>query len=237
MIVVGHRSYGRVYAHKGEFLETQFAHIDFLPLFPIGSQWITQKVGGHRVGFPVRLNLKSVAAGYLRVWGVGITSAMFAAGAIVATCVAAALVAWSWTWRPLPRGLRRASDFNRVAFASRCEPRWMKRAQRIGNEEALRKSAERHGARAPEDVARFGAKDATEAAIAYGLLRLAAVEHRDAAAQAERILASAFEPLTTEAGPYREAPPPVAGAFGAEISSAAAEQARAARLVFAPAAK
>src|SRR5437764_2188422 len=170
MIVIGHRPYGRVHAHEGEHLETQFAHIDFLPLFPIGSQWITHEAGGNRIGFPVRLSLKSLAAGYLRVWGPLVAFVLFALGGILASCVIAALVAWSWTWWRLPRALRRRSDFNRVAFGSRCEPKWMTRAQRIGNEEALRKSAARRGARSPEDVARFGATDANEAVIAYGLL-------------------------------------------------------------------
>lgn len=60
------------------------------------------------------------------------------------------------------------------------------------------------GGRSPEDVANFGAHNPDERLCAYGLLRLAAVEHRDkaAAAAADKLLAG-LQPASTEGSPYR----------------------------------
>jgi hypothetical protein len=63
VVIYGRRAYGRVHQHEGEYADTQFAHIDFIPLFPIGSFWVTQDLGnGQRMGFPIKLNGRSVAA-------------------------------------------------------------------------------------------------------------------------------------------------------------------------------
>ena len=59
VVIYGRRAYGRVHQHEGEYADTQFAHIDFIPLFPIGSFWVTQDLGnGQRMGFPIKLNGK-----------------------------------------------------------------------------------------------------------------------------------------------------------------------------------
>lgn len=241
VIVYGRRAYGRVRAHGGEHLETVFAHVDFLPLFPIKSQWITHDLGkGQRTGFPVPLHARSVAAGYLRIWGPPLACAALAVPVVgVALAgVLAALTIWSWTWRSL-RGAAaaRRSDFNRVAFGSRCEPAWLPEDLRRELEAQLQAAWERRDdPRPPDDVARFGAKDANEAVLAYGLLRLAAVRHRsaDGHAAAERILASAYEVMPSDGGPYRgseelggaPAAPPT---FGDAVHARAAEYAAASR--------
>ena len=69
VIIYGRRAYGRVHQHEGEYAQTTFAHIDFVPLFPTGSFWVTDDRGGQRFGFPIKLNGRSVLATYLRVWG------------------------------------------------------------------------------------------------------------------------------------------------------------------------
>lgn len=236
VVIYGRRAYGRVHQHEGEYADTQFAHIDFIPLFPIGSFWVTQDLGnGQRMGFPIKLNGKSVAATYLRIWGLPIAIALLAAssslGSTIAGVVVGALSLWSWTWRSRRGDMElRRSDFDRVALGSRCNPAWMTADMRDRIGKSLETSlAKREDARPPDDVARFGAKDVQEAVLAYGVLRVSAVKHRAAGTSADRLLASAFEQLPTEGGPYRESIGSAVPELGAAISAAARAQAEAAR--------
>src|SRR5437763_6026203 len=64
-IVAGERSYGRVAECGNEFVQTRFAHVWFLPLVPITSQW-AHGVGYATCGFEIRTDARSVAATYLR---------------------------------------------------------------------------------------------------------------------------------------------------------------------------
>jgi hypothetical protein len=100
--------------------------------------------------------------------------------------------------------------------------------ERVGKslENAL---AKREDARPPDDVARFGAKDVDEAVLAYGVLRVTAVKHRAAGAAADRLLASAFEQVPSDGGPYRESIGSAVPELGAAISAAARAHAEAAR--------
>jgi hypothetical protein len=89
VVVIGHRRYGRVHAHGGEYAETVFAHLSFIPIFPMGSYWVTNEAGlAERVGFAIKLNGRSVLAAYLRTWMVAISLATFLAPSLVATAVA-----------------------------------------------------------------------------------------------------------------------------------------------------
>jgi hypothetical protein len=152
----------------------------------------------------------------------------------VATVLAialAALSAWSWMWGPRRGALaRRRSDFDRVALGSRCDPAWMPDDMRRRLSRTLESQLARlPDARPPDDVARFGARNLDEAILAYGLLRLNTVEHRAAAAAADRLLASTFDELPSEGGPYRERLASSVPQLGAAISAAARAQAEAAR--------
>lgn len=72
MIVYGTRMYGKVDAYRDTYIATRFVHIWFLPLIPIGSHLVlgeSEDGDGFR-GMPVGLSLRSMFAGYLRVWGV-----------------------------------------------------------------------------------------------------------------------------------------------------------------------
>ena len=227
-IIYGRRAYGRVHQHEGEYADTQFAHVDFVPLFPISSFWVTQDQGnGQRYGFPIKLNGKSVLATYLRVWG-PIAAAILlgtshAVGTTVAGLVLVALSAWSWTWRSR-RGelVQRRSDFDHVALGSRCDPAWMTDDMRLRLADKLEtKLAARPDARPPDDVARFGARDIDEALLAYGVLRVSSVKHRAAGSAADRLLASAFDQLPQQGGPYREGTASPSPALGPAIVAAA----------------
>ena len=210
VIIFGRRPYGRVHEHGGEYADTQFFHLNFVPLIPVGSRWISHVVGEERAGFPIRFHLRSVLATYLRIWGpVGAMALFMASGALPATVASIGLVAlsaWSWTWRSR-RGTRalQRSDFDRVALGSRCDPGWLTADMRRSLARELDAAlAQRADARAPEDVARFGAADLEEAMLAYGLLRLRAADHPEAAVAADRLLSSAFDQLPRDGGPYRE---------------------------------
>jgi hypothetical protein len=234
VVIYGRRAYGRVHQHEGEYADTQFAHIDFVPLFPLGSFWVTQDLGnGQRLGFPIKLNGKSVAATYLRIWGPLLAIILLAttksfAGTMAGALVAAASV-WAWTWRSRRGDLAlRRSDFDRVALGSRCDPAWMTADMRERIAKSLETSlSKREDARPPDDVARFGAKDVQEAVLAYGILRTA--KHREARSAADRLLSSAFEQLPSDGGPYREGIANAVPELGAAISAAARAHAEAAR--------
>jgi hypothetical protein len=232
VIVAGHRRSGRVHAHGGEYADTEFAHLYYVPIVPLGSFWVTNEPGGsEHSGFPIKLHWRSVGATYLRVWAPVLSTFLLLAPSLVANAGAAALAAlsaWSWTWRSR-RGAhaRRRSDFDRIALGSRCDPAWMTDDMR-GNlsRKLAAQLAARPDARPPDDVARFGARDLDEAILAYGVLRVAGVDHSDARAAADQLLVSAMgEPA--HGGPYRE--PGEAGAprLGAEISAIAQRHAAA----------
>jgi len=236
VVIYGRRAYGRVHSHEGEYADTQFAHIDFIPLFPLSSFWVTQDLGnGQRMGFPIKMHGKSVLATYLRIWGLPIAIGLLAASSSMTGAIAGAVVAalsiWSWTWRSRRGDLTlKRSDFDRVALGSRCDPAWMTDDMRERIAKSLETSlAKREDARPPDDVARFGAKDVQEAVIAYGLLRISSIKHKAAAASADRLLASAFEELPSEGGPYRESLGTAVPELGATISAAARAAAQAAR--------
>ena len=226
-IVAGERSYGRVAEYNNEFVQTKFAHVWFLPFVPIKSQW-AHRVGYGTLGFEIRTDARSVAATYLRWYAPWIAAAvMYRAPVVVGAPVGAALalaVAWSWSWRWL-RGARarKRSDWDLLAFRTRCDPARMLPDPRAKLAQAFEDAWKLVGGhRSPEDVARFGAADARQAVCAYGLLRLAAVARgdRDALQLADRISDGTFEP-TQDDGPYRTsidvapapapAPPPPAG--------------------------
>ena len=213
--IFGHRYFGRVDGHQGEFAMTRFFHINYVPLVPMDSFWVTQD-GATRGGHKIRLHGKSVVAAYLRILAPVVAVALLLAAPGVTTgVIAVALLgamAWSWTWRGL-RGdrARRRSDFHSIVYSSRCEPARYLADRRAVLRSALDSSwAERAAGRPPEDVARFGASDASEGVLAYGLLRLAALELRGAGAAehhalADRILDGRIDPAVAGDGPYRDA--------------------------------
>jgi hypothetical protein len=219
VIIYGVRDYGRVDAHAGEFAQTRFFHVWFAPLFPVGSSWVTGPRPDGTNAHGIKLHAKSIAAAYLRIWapiiGVGCLSAGLGKlhiAPLVAAVVLFALSALSWTWRNL-RGTTaiRRSDFNFVAYGTRCEPHRMFESQRILAKRDLdQRWTERTPKHNPNEVAQHGAADAAEAVLAYGLLRLASIERGSSGASdgrdADRILAGEHEaPVTTE-GPYRAGP-------------------------------
>jgi hypothetical protein len=70
IIVYGTRFYGKVNACGRSFLGTQFFHIYYVPLIPIGTHLILEEhLGGTFKGIKSAFSFKSIAAAYLRVWG------------------------------------------------------------------------------------------------------------------------------------------------------------------------
>jgi hypothetical protein len=217
IIIYGHRAYGRVDEYGGEYVQTSFAHVYFIPLFPTGSMWVTRETpDGGKLGLEIPLDGKSVLAAYLRTWGIVLAAVPFmVAPGVVTGLTAVALVAlslYAWTWRGL-RGVlaRKRSDFNLLAYGTRCEPAKMPSETRVKITAAIEaRHAKLPGQRPVEDVARFGATDLDEAVVAYGLLRLAAISHNDpqAEAAAERLVVGSHEALPAGDGPYRESKGP-----------------------------
>jgi len=202
--VVWQHGYGKVDSHDGQHAETRFAQLFLVPLWPTSSQWVV----GKRLGIPIRLHGRSVAATYLRFWAPIVALLTFAIGSGVASLVVAgallAASAWSWTWRKLPRSAHRRSDFNQLAFGVRCDPQLMTAAHRERCAEALKQRWDaKPDSRPPDDIARLGARDLEEAVVAYGILRLAAIDHGVSPELAARLLDGARDDADRD-GPYRE---------------------------------
>ncbi len=214
IIFYGSRHYGKIDERGGEHAVTRFGHLYWVPLFPMGSIWVTQTHEDSVRGHDIRLSGKSVIAGYARVWGpIGVVAGV-ATGGVAGVAVAGAagaLAAWSWTWRQI-RGERaeRLSHLNLLAYGTRCDPTRMTDALlNVLHEHLEERWAEVANGRTPGDIARFGAEDPRQEVVAYGLLRVIArlgPRKRAAEAEAEAMrIADRIRDVTAleEGGPYR----------------------------------
>lgn len=176
-LIAAPRTCGRVDEYEGEYVETAFLCALRLPLVPWRSFWIMD-AGGARIGFPIRLHLRSVAAAYLRAWAVPVGAAALVAwpslgGALVAVALFA-LFARSWTWWPRDPDELRRIDFDLAAFGSRCDTARMTPAMRARLAADLaRRRADSPAIRTPDEVIDLGPRTAEEAVMAYGELCLA----------------------------------------------------------------
>jgi hypothetical protein len=77
VIIYGSKMYGRIQRCGTTYMGTLFAHIYWMPLFPLGSKLVLQENGDGTYRFiPAGLDWRSTLAAYLRSWGV--IGAMFA---------------------------------------------------------------------------------------------------------------------------------------------------------------
>ncbi|MBK9030834.1 MAG: hypothetical protein IPL61_05755 [Myxococcales bacterium] len=215
LLVWGTRSYGRVDGFGGQFAATRFFHVWFMPLIPLGSTWVTEDLGEHARGHAIRLSGKSLAAAYLRTWGLlgGAIAALVgvATGALVPIAVGAAVAGGgvtSWRWRTARGvGARRASLLL-ATLPTACDPVRMRR----GLAEQLRIDAEARWAavadgRTPGDLIERGDATPPQRAAAFTLLRVLARAQRGATGRAarrdsERLLDA--PPAAQVGGPYRD---------------------------------
>jgi hypothetical protein len=73
-ITFGTGFYGKVASHQAHWIESKFFHIMFVPIFPVGSMYVTHSEFRKRGGVDIPTHSKSVLATYLRLF-----SGMFAA--------------------------------------------------------------------------------------------------------------------------------------------------------------
>lgn len=209
MIVVwGTRTAGKVDERDGQYALTRFAHVYWIPLFPVSAMWVTRDGVGHQT----KMSGKSVVAGYARAWGpilgvagiAGVVSVPVAVGAVVLTALA-------WAWKDVSgEAARRRSDLNALAFGTRCEPKLLPSGLADSIKLELdHKWAVISNGQSPDEVARFGTDDVERAATAYGLLRLAALklpghQAREAEGHAKRLAEGIRDKLALgPGGPYR----------------------------------
>ncbi|MBX3158780.1 MAG: hypothetical protein KF773_22625 [Deltaproteobacteria bacterium] len=210
IIIYGTRRGGKIDERDGQYALTRFAHVYYLPLFPVGSVWMTGSETGHQA----KLSGRSVLAGYARTWGplAGIGLLFAGATGIVAGVGLLALTAFTFTWHGLRTpSAKRRSDLNLLSFGTRCDPSMMPREL----VDALRPEvearwAELSGGATPSDVARFGTDDVARASAAYAVLRLTAIDlprsqRAEAEADAARIVDNIRELGDGTGGPYRTA--------------------------------
>lgn len=208
IVIYGTRRFGRVDQVASEYAETLFTHIFFVPLVPISSSWIISSTGRQ---LPTEINLKSICAAYLRSNGLLLAALLIGIGSGwgAAMVAAASLASFRWVTRSGVHARRRA-ELNALAFDVRCDvallPPQVRATFRTELESRLARSATQ---RAPDEVARFGATSLDEAAIAYGLLTLRALEHPGGNERelASRLLSNRRE-MSAIVGPYRDVPSP-----------------------------
>jgi len=235
LFVWGRGEYGRIDEHGNEHACTVFFHAWGVPLVPLASYWMSLEAG-RPTATQIPLCGRSIAAGYARVAAPAIALGALLLAPLIGLEVALPLAvpllaacAWSLRWRSL-RGdrARRRSDFQLLAFGTRCAPMRMGPDQRVRAKHALdERWSELAGGRSPEDVAQHGAASADEAVIAYGRLVLVALELRGDARRstrdtAERILDGAYD-VRVDDGPYRAAREVAPShAIAADVASTAA---------------
>src|SRR4051794_3124603 len=115
MIVIwGTRNAGKVEQRDGQYALTRFAHVYWIPLFPVSSMWITRDGLGHQT----KLSGKSVLAGYARTWGPLLTVAGLVGFVGLPLALAAvSLTALAWAWKDVAGdSAKRRSDLNLLAF-------------------------------------------------------------------------------------------------------------------------
>lgn len=209
MIVIwGTRNAGKVDHREGQYALTRFAHVYWLPLFPVSAMWVTRDGYGHTM----KMSGKSVVAAYARTWGVILGIAGFIGWiGLPAAIVGVSLAALSWAWKDVSMASdKRRSDLNQLAFGTRCEPKLLPDGLAGGIKAELdARWAQISDGQSPDEVARYGTDDVTRAATAYGILRLTALslpgdQARDAEAKAARIAEGVREKGQLESGgPYR----------------------------------
>lgn len=209
MIVVwGTRTAGKVDQREGQYALTRFAHVYWIPLFPVSAMWVT----GNGVGHTTKLSAKSVVAGYARTWGPILGAAGIAGLVGLPIAVAAvALTGIAWAWKDVSTdSAKRRSDLNQLAFGTRCDPKLLPGEVAEGIKLELdHKWALISNGQSPDEVAKFGTDDLERAACAYGLLRLAALrlsgeQARDAESHAARLADGIRDKLQLgPGGPYR----------------------------------
>lgn len=70
IFIYGHRMYGKVDRIPGVgHVVTRFGHLNYVPLFPMGSFLVVQEQGDQFIGAPIGLNGKSILTTYLRAAG------------------------------------------------------------------------------------------------------------------------------------------------------------------------
>jgi len=209
MIVIwGTRTAGKTDQREGQYALTRFAHVYWIPLFPVSAMWVTRDGVGHQT----KMSGKSVVAGYARTWGPIFTAAgICGLVSLPVAIVAVSLTALAWAWKDVSgESAKRKSDLNALAFGTRCEPKLLPGELADGIKLELdRKWAVISNGQSPDEVARFGTDDVERAATAYGLLRLAALklpssQAREAEGHANRLAEGVRDKLALgPGGPYR----------------------------------
>jgi hypothetical protein len=226
LIVFGTRHYGMVDRHAGQYACTRVFHVYYLPIIPLGTMLVTAEHGGALSGHKVAFYGRSVAAAFLRPWGIGLGiigglggigelgngHIGSAVGLLLVAATLLALAIRSFRQRTV-RGVRanREREMARAAFGTSCDPKYLPR----NLVDAMLSSIENDWARVaqgrtPGDVARLGPSSPDQALLAWALLRLRARttpggERAGLLADAARIVDGMHDsaPLGS---PYRELP-------------------------------
>ncbi len=208
IIIWGTRNAGKVDHRDGQYALTRFAHVYWMPLFPVSSIWVT----GDGVGHTMKMSGKSVFAAYARSWGLLLAGLGLAGIAPLWAGVSAVVAAGlSFGWKDLrTKNEIQRSDLNLAAYGTRCEPKLLpgELAESLRIEVNRRWEQVAEG-QSPNDIAKHGTDDPRRAAAAYGVLRLTALtlpsaQASEAEKDAARIASGTRDrPALGDGGPYR----------------------------------
>ncbi|HUS29378.1 MAG TPA: hypothetical protein VMZ53_12755 [Kofleriaceae bacterium] len=208
IIIYGQRLYGAVDEQGGQYAVTKFAHIYYMPLFPVGSVWLTAPDRG----IPTPLNGKSVLAAYARTWGLVAGGALIVSGLSTSIIVsilglvvlAASIATWKLWGKRATHDAQLRGNLNALAFGTYCDPQLFTPPMREHYKlELQRRQQVAEHARPPEDVARFGTRDLGELVRSYGILSLhGSAQAREQLSQLLKLDAPSAQ--LTDGGIYRE---------------------------------
>nr|HEX4315275.1 hypothetical protein [Kofleriaceae bacterium] len=178
---LGVRRAGRVDRH----VTTRFAHVAYLPLVPLYSEW-----SGDARPRRIACHGASVAAAYARGWLPVVVTALAATGRDeLVACSALIGLLWAWSWRFCVRSSAEVPAMARDVLGTTCPPAYWRAADRAAmqGQLAARWRARADG-RSADDIAALGPRDRDEAELAVAMLVLSAPAHGDAG---DRVLAKA----------------------------------------------
>jgi hypothetical protein len=225
ILIYGTGTYGKIDLCEGQYAATRFFHLYWMPLFPVSStMWIQSDDDEHYRGHLVRWSVKSVLAAYLRTWGLFAGSCLLLSSLVQLTSGADTLAgvtplllgllfvggaAYSYAWRSLPKEHANTRALFASVTGTYCDPELLPDNMVAFFRQQLEDLWEKNfSSQTPNDVARYGAKDPAQAALAYSLVRLLAREadnpqRQDLLAIAETIAKGTPQEKLPQENPYR----------------------------------
>jgi hypothetical protein len=183
ILIYGTGTYGKIDLHAGQYAATRFFHLYWMPLFPVSTTvWIQSDEDEHYRGHLTRWSWKSVLSAYARTWGVAVgaillLSSLDSLGWSLLSVLLLGASLSSWRWRSLPSKDVHKRELFASVTGTYCDPDYLRDDMLSSLQQQLESLWEKNfSSQTPNDIARYGTKDPSQAALAYSIVRLLASE-------------------------------------------------------------